>query len=146
MSLPGLPIVRAVTGTANYYRRTAIYCGVVALVAVLGALRLEQTAPKGGALAVGVVFAVFCYRTLRTSHRFLDPDASPVLAAITRDPARIARVSVEQGEGMPTFVVVEDRDGARLALRIAGADAQQLASLLDAFGRHAPNADVARIP
>lgn len=139
-----MTIARALAQTSVYYKRSALLAGLVGLAAVSGALWVEQTWPKGGLIAVGLMFAVFCYRSLRASASYVDPTASPVLRAITQAPEQIAKVWVERGSG-PCFVVLEDQRGARLPVRIeAHRVDEDVAPLLDALAARFPEAEVSR--
>ncbi len=141
---PAMTIARALAQTSVYYKRSALLAGLVGLAAVSGALWVSQTWSKGGLIAIGLLFAVFCYRSLRASASYVDPAASPVLRAITQTPEQIARVWVERSGG-PCFVIVETQRGARLPVRIEAHRVEaDVPPLLDALAARFPEAEVSR--
>lgn len=143
-------IAIAFSRTAAHERKSALYAGIIALLMCPVAVAVDRTPTKGAALAIAVVFAVFCYRMLRTSTRYQDPNVSPVLAAVTLDPKRIAKVSYREateskglfGGKTPPLVVVEDVDGNALSLRLPpGEERAEGRRLVEALGLLAPQAE-----
>jgi hypothetical protein len=140
-----MTIARALAQASVYYKRSALLAGLFGLAAVSAVMIVEQTLPKGVLIALGLIFAVMSYRSLRKSASFVDPAGSPVLRAMTESPDDIAKVWVEQAAGKPCYVVVQERGGAQLAVRIEPDRVEaEVAPLLAAIEARSPNAEVVR--
>ncbi len=129
-------IAAALARTADHHRRTALTAGVIALASCGLAFASERPAAKGVALALGILFAVFCYRGIRAANSYIDPMASPVLLAIAKAPQDLLSIVFD-----PELSLVRIRtQAATLDVRIN--DDTPLEPLLQALSRHAPNATV----
>jgi len=154
-------IATAIARAGVQYRRNGLASGVAALLGCGLTIYVDLAAQKAVSLAVTIVCAIYSYRSIRRANDYVDPSASPVLAALARDPREIASVSVKapsrsplarlgailMGDATDRIVVVKHRKGSTLPLPVAGkgeeADAE-VTALLDAFEAVAPDAEIQR--
>jgi hypothetical protein len=133
-------IAQALSRTAEHHRRSALLAGVIALGGCLLAFLAGRPAAKAVALALGVLFAVFCYRSTRSANLYIDPGASPVLAAITSAPEKIRSIVFDAARSVLTI----GTEGAELEVRID--EHTEVEPLIAALKAHAPKAKISREP
>lgn len=131
-------IAEALARTSEHHRKTAIYAGLVALVGCGLGFWAGEPAAKAVALAVAVLFAVSCYRSMRSSNAYVDPAASPVLKAIAGSPQDVSKIELDASRSLVSIHAGEHV----LAVRVD--DATQAEPLLEALAAHAPVAEITR--
>ena len=154
-------IAGAIARAGVGYRRNSLTAGVAALFGCGLTIYVDLAAQKAVSLALTIVCAIASYRTIRLANQYVDPTASPVLAALANDPRQIAAVSVTRpsrspvalvvalltGDATERVVVVEHDEGEELRLPVPGkgdASAAAAAEILSAFEAIAPNAEIRR--
>jgi len=144
-------VAHAIARSGLYHRRSALLAGVAALLVCVLSLLPKDNVDRGGLLAAGALLAIFTYRSIRTANQYFDKTASPILAALAGERQHIARVRFEPARrgslslfglgGQPAQVVVSDRAGHRLPLRLPADGPEHAAeALLDAFAELTPSA------
>jgi hypothetical protein len=131
-------IAKALARTSDHHRKTALIAGGVALASCGLTFASDRLEAKGVALAIAVIFAVSCYRSIRTANNYIDPAASPVLMAVANAPADIVSVVYQSTRSV---VRIKTEDGT-LDVRID--EDTPAEPLLRALEAHAPNAEIAR--
>ena len=156
-------IAGAIARAGVGYRRNGLAAGVAALCGCALTIYVDLAAQKAVSLGITILCAIASYRSIRLANRYVDPSASPVLAALAKDPRQIAAVTVAApsrspvalvvalltGDATEKVVTVTHRDGSELPLPIPGkgeAAAAVAAELVDAFEAIAPDAEIQRNP
>ena len=154
-------IAGAIARAGVGFRRSGLAAGVAALCGCALTIYVDLAAQKAVSLALTILCAIASYRTIRLANEYVDPTASPVLAALAKDPRQIASVSVRAPSRSPValvvalltgaaterVVVVTHRSGAELPLPVPGkgdAAAAAAAEILSAFEAIAPEAEIQR--
>lgn len=131
-------IAQAFARTADHHRKTALFAGLIALAACGLAFVSGRPAAKAVALGIAVLFAVFCYRSIKSAHAYIDAGSSPVLAAIAKAPHLIVSIASKPADKIVRIATAE----GLLDVRID--EATPLEPLLSALAEHAPTAHIMR--
>jgi hypothetical protein len=152
-------IAEAIARTGVHHRRNGLAAGVAALLGCGLTIYVDLASQKAVSLALTIFCAVASYRSIRLANRYVDPSASPVLAALASDRSLIVRVALEPpprsfvarllGGLIPddgaVWVAVDHERGDRLWLRIEATSAdERLPMLFDAFAEVTPKAEIRR--
>lgn len=154
-------IAGAIARAGVGYRRNGLAAGVAALCGCALTIYVDLAAQKAVSLALTIVCAIASYRSIRLANQYVDPTASPVLAALARDPRAIAKVAVQSpsrspvalvvalltGDATERVVMVTHRDGAELPLPVPGKGRRaedDASELVAAFEAIAPEAEIRR--